>query len=239
MTHKHWPAGSPVPGGQVFVADEAVQAEVGLAAAVGAVVACGAAVAASPLMPIGPARLAEPHPGLSADIPVLAAGSGAIVALILAGAAWPAWRQAAARLPAERGVARVPGRRPGAVAWLARSGAPVTAVTGVRLVFDPGHGRGPGPARSALAGLALSATAVAAAVAFGANLLHLVQTPRLYGQDWDVSVELQFGTITPQRFDAIAARVPASPGGPSAFTARWESAAPSCRRSGWPWVRAS
>ena len=208
MRHKHWPAGSPVPGGQVFVADEAVQAEVGLAAAVGAVVACGAAVAASPLMPIGPARLAEPHPGLSADIPVLAAGSGAIVALILAGAAWPAWRQAAARLPAERGVARVPGRRPGAVAWLARSGAPVTAVTGVRLVFDPGDGRGPGPARSALAGLALSATAVAAAVTFGANLQHLVQTPRLYGQDWDVSVELQFGTITPQRFDAIAARVP-------------------------------
>ena len=183
-------------------------AEVGLAAVVGAVTACAAAVAASPLMPIGPARLAEPHPGLSADIPVLAAGSAAIVALIVAGAAWPAWRQAGARRPAERGAARVPGHRPGAVAWLARSGAPVTAVTGVRLVFEPGQGRGPGPARSALVGLALSATAVAAAVTFGANLLHLVQTPRLYGQDWDVSVELQFGSITPQRFDAIAARVP-------------------------------
>ncbi len=62
--------------------------------------------------------------------------------------------------------------------------------------------------RSVLVGLALSATAVAAAVTFGACLLHLVRTPRLYGQDWDVSVELQFGTITPQRFDAIVARVP-------------------------------
>jgi len=70
---------------------------VGLAAAVGAVAACGAAIAASPLMPIGPAKLAEPHPGLSADIPVLAAGCGAVVALLLARAAWPAWRQAAAR----------------------------------------------------------------------------------------------------------------------------------------------
>ena len=49
--------------------------------------------------------------------------------------------------------------------------------------------------------------AVAAAATFGANLLHLVHTPRLYGQDWDVAVDLQFSTITPQRFDSITARV--------------------------------
>ena len=48
-------------------------------------------------MPIGPARLAEPDPGLSADVTVLAAGFAAIVVLLLARVAWPAWRLASAR----------------------------------------------------------------------------------------------------------------------------------------------
>jgi hypothetical protein len=102
----------PATGGQIFVADEAAQAatvlaaardngtlaalgltagliEVGVAAAAGAVLACAVAFAASPLMPIGPARLAEPHPGLNADVPVLTAGFAAIVILLLAQVAWP------------------------------------------------------------------------------------------------------------------------------------------------------
>jgi hypothetical protein len=70
--------------------------EVGAAAAIGAVVAAGAAVAASPLMPIGAARLAEPDPGVSANPAVLAAGAAAIIVLLSARAAWPAWRLAAA-----------------------------------------------------------------------------------------------------------------------------------------------
>jgi hypothetical protein len=182
--------------------------QVGVAAAAGAAVACGAAVAASPLMPIGPARLAEPDPGLSADVPVLAAGFAATVVLLLARAAWPAWRQASARLRPGSDPAGVPGRRSRAAEWLGQAGAPVTAVTGVRLALDPGRGRTAVPVRSALLGTALSLAAVAAAVTFGASLLQLVHTPRLYGQDWDVAVDVQFATIAPQRFDAIAARVP-------------------------------
>jgi hypothetical protein len=182
--------------------------QVGAAAAAGAAVACGAAVAASPLMPIGPARLAEPDPGLSVDAPVLGVGFAAIVALLLARAAWPAWRQASARYQAGRDPAGVPGRRSQAAEWLAQAGAPLTAVTGVRLALDPGRGRTAVPVRSALLGTALSLAAVAAAVTFGASLLQLVHTPRLYGQDWDVAVDVQFATIAPQRFDAITARVP-------------------------------
>ncbi len=182
--------------------------QVGVAAAAGAAVACGVAVAASPLMPIGPARLAEPDPGLSVDVPVLAAGFVATVALLLARAAWPAWRQASARHQAARDPAGVPGRRSQAAEWLAQAGAPLTAVTGVRLALDPGRGRTAVPVRSALLGTALSLAAVTAAVTFGASLLQLVHTPRLYGQDWDVAVDVQFATIAPQRFDAIAARVP-------------------------------
>ena len=181
--------------------------EVAVAAAAGAVLACGVAVAASPLMPIGPARLAEPDPGLNADVPVLTAGFAAIVILLLARVAWPAWQLASARYAAGRD-ARVPGRRSQAAEWLAHVGAPVAAVTGVRLAFDPGQGRTAVPVRSALIGLIVSATAVAAAATFGANLLHLVHTPRLYGQDWDAEVDLGFSTITAQQFDRLTAHVP-------------------------------
>jgi ABC-type antimicrobial peptide transport system permease subunit len=71
----------------------------------------------------------------------------------------------------------------------------VAAVTGVRLALDPGHGRAPVSVRSALLGLAVAVAAVAVAVTFGANLLRLVDTPRLYGQDWDIAVEGQFGVM--------------------------------------------
>ena len=181
--------------------------EVGTAAAAGAVMACAVAIAASPLMPIGPARLAEPDPGVSVDIAALAVGVGTIVSLLLARVAWPAWRQAT-RHSEEHSAAEVPDRHSRTAEWLARVGAPVTAVTGVRLALDSGQGRTAAPVRSALLGTALAVAAVAAAVTFGANLLHLVNTPRLYGQDWDVALDLQFSTITPQRFDALTARVP-------------------------------
>ena len=182
--------------------------EVGAAATAGAAVASGVAIAASPLMPIGPARLAEPDPGLSVDVAVLAAGFAATVILLLARVAWPAWYLASARQLAERDAAGMPGRRSRAAGWLARAGAPMTAVTGVRLAFDAGQGRTAVPVRSALLGLVMSVAVVAAAFTFGANLLHLVQTPRLYGKNWDVAVDLQFSTIMPQRFDSITARVP-------------------------------
>jgi FtsX-like permease family len=170
--------------------------EVGAAAAIGAVVAAGAAVAASPLMPIGAARLAEPDPGVSANPAVLAAGAAAIIVLLLAWAAWPAWRLAAAGARVN-GTAAAPGPRLRPVAWLAGAGLPVTVRAGVRLALEPGRGRTAVPVRSALAGTVLSVLAVTAAVTFGANLLHLVNSPRLYGQRWDAAVDLQFGGITP------------------------------------------
>jgi ABC-type antimicrobial peptide transport system permease subunit len=182
--------------------------EVAAAVAAGAALACGVAIAASPLMPIGPARTAEPDPGLSVDVPVLAVGFAATVILLLARVAWPAWRLASARHAAQRDAAGAPGRRSQAAERLAQAGAPVSAVTGVRLAFDPGQGRTAVPVRSALAGLVLSVAAVAAAATFGANLLHLVHTPRLYGQTWDAEIDLGFGTITTQQFGRLTGHVP-------------------------------
>ncbi|HEX3713940.1 MAG TPA: ABC transporter permease [Trebonia sp.] len=170
--------------------------DVAATVAVGSAAAVLIAIAASPLMPIGPARLAEPDPGLSVNGPVLAFGFAGICVLLLARVVATAWRQAAVR-PAAAGSAVEPaGPRRGTrlAARLAAAGAPLAAVTGVRLALDPGHGRASVSVRSALLGLAVAVAAVAVAVTFGANLLRLVDTPRLYGQDWDVAIEGQFDT---------------------------------------------
>jgi len=89
---------------------------------------------------------------------------------------------------------------------------------------DPGQGRTAVPVRSALLGLVMSVAAVAAAVTFGANLLHLVHTPRLYGKNWDVAVDLSSRPSRRSGLTASRRGCPASPAGRSAFTARCRSA---------------
>jgi ABC-type lipoprotein release transport system permease subunit len=181
--------------------------EVLITATGGGALAVGVAVLASPLTPIGPARLAEPDPGVSVNGPVLALGFTALVALLLARVAVTAWRQASARA-AVQGGQRPSWRRSRTAERLSRAGAPVSAVTGVRFALDRGHGRTSVWARSAMLGLAVAVAAVAGAVTFGANLGRLVDTPRLYGQDWDTAVELQFEAITPAQFGKLTAHVP-------------------------------
>jgi hypothetical protein len=124
--------------------------------------------------------------------------------LMLARAAWPAWRLASARRAGAPGPAAA--RRSLAARWLARAGAPATAVTGVRLALEPGRGRSAMPVRCAVAATALPVLAVAAAFTFGANLLHLVHSPRLYGQSWDAAIDLQFQTVTPQQAQQLVGR---------------------------------
>ena len=131
--------------------------EMVLAGAAGAVLAAGVAVAASPLMPIGAARLAEPDPGVSADWLVLSAGAAIIVVLLVARTLWPAWRLASVRGTAAREAAA--GRRSRLAGWLAGAGAPVTMTAGARLAMEPGRGRTAVPVRAALAGTTLSVLA--------------------------------------------------------------------------------
>lgn len=182
--------------------------EVGITVVAGALLAVALAVAASPLMPIGPARLAELHPGVSVDATVLLPGFAAIVMLLLARVAWTAWRETSVRSgrPSASPVTGLGGSR--IARWLSGAGAPVTAVTGIRLALEPGRGRTSVPALSAIVGTALSAAAVMASATFGANLLHLERTPRLYGQNWDVTMDLQFGAVTPPQFERLIEHVP-------------------------------
>jgi hypothetical protein len=155
----------------------------------GAAVAVATAVALSPLTPIGLARRAELHPGVSADLSVLAPGALAVIALVAVSAALLAGRTSRTHTGA-LGVVELPSPgRPSRVAGLlARASFPPTAVTGARLALEPGRGRTAVPVRSAIAGAAAAVCALTAAGVFGASLARLAATPVAYGWTWDVSV---------------------------------------------------
>jgi len=174
----------------------------------GAVLACIVAVAASPLLPIGPARLAELSPGLSFDATVLLPGVAVIDVLLVARLAWTAWRESSVRADADTGARPDPGYASRTAGWLAGSGAPVTVVTGVRMALERQRGRSGASLHGVLIGIVLSVAAVMGSVTFGANLTHLERTPRLYGQTWDAAMDLQFSSIKPADFARLVAKVP-------------------------------
>jgi hypothetical protein len=60
----------------------------------------------------------------------------------------------------------------------------------VRLALEGGRGRSSVPARTTLVGTAGGLAALVAALTFAASLGHLLDTPRLYGWDWDAHVRL-------------------------------------------------
>jgi hypothetical protein len=163
----------------------------------GAVVAVVIAIAASPLMPIGPAREAEPHPGIEVNLAILGAGAAAIALLPLAVLVPPAWR-AARQAQGPLGVAEPAARqsRPSRVAAALTRAGSVTGGAGVAMAFEPGHGRTAVPVRSALAGSIIAVAALAAAAVFGASLIGLVSTPHDYGQNWVQEVDFGFGSAS-------------------------------------------
>ncbi len=190
--------------GQLFVLG---LARAGLVTAAGAVIAAAAAVAASPLMPIGPARLAEPDPGVQVNVAVL--GLGLLVValvplLVVAPVAWHTAGTARARgdPQPDRGASS---RLAAALTWL--GGVPSAAI-GIRMAVEPGRGRGAVPVRSALAGTALAVAAVVAAAVFGASLTQLVDTPRLYGQDWDLGLSAGYGAVPVAGSGSLLAATP-------------------------------
>ena len=177
-------------------------AEVTAAGAAGALLAAGVAVVASPLMPVGAARLAEPDPGSAWTGPCCSPARPP------SSCCWwprppglPGGCPAAAR-PAGAAAGRGPGSGSRLASWLAARGAPLAVTAGVRLALEPGRGRSGVPVRTALTGTVLSVLAVTAAVTFGASLLTFVSTPRLYGRTWDAAVDLQFQFVTPGQAEA-------------------------------------
>ena len=157
--------------------------------AAGGAVAAAVGVALSPLLPVGLARVAEPHPGIDADGPVLAAGVAAAIVVTVACTAWPGWR-AAAQGPL------------GLLSWAglaaARDDLPTAggrAVAGHGTAVRPAAGGGPAavPVRSAVASATLGVAALSAAIVFAGSLSYLLASPALYGVTWDAMVSIRAG----------------------------------------------
>jgi len=166
----------------------------GRAAAIGAaggIIAAVLGVALSPLLPVGLAQVAEPSPGIDANVAVLAAGLAAAVLVTTGCAAWPAWRATAGGPLAT--LAGPSQRRRMAVPRLAAAG-PVPLAMGIRLALHRGAGRTAVPVRSAVASAAVGVAALSAAIVFAASLSHLLASPALYGVTWHAIVANNSGT---------------------------------------------
>jgi hypothetical protein len=168
---------------ELWLADMMVSATIG---AIGAALAVATAVAASPLVSTGIARVAEPRPGVAFDAFTLGVGGLVIVGLIITLSALPAWRATSRSIEESDRIGR---ERPTAIARAATATAlPPTMALGVGMASQPGRGSTAVPVRSSLAGVTLALAAVAAAVTFGANLTHLIHSPRSYGWNWDAQI---------------------------------------------------
>lgn len=154
----------------------------GVAAALATIVA----ILASPMTPFGTARIAEPHPGIVFDWVVLGAGALATVLFVIATAAVPLWRATSIRA-ANRGLsAHSPGDASTVTRVIGQLGLPLAMGAGIRMALQRGRGRTAVPVVSSLLSVVVAIAALVAAVTFGANLDHLLSSPRLYGWNWDV-----------------------------------------------------
>lgn len=167
----------------------------GVVAAGAAVVAVAGAIAVSPAMPLGTARLAEPDPGVDVDAPLLALGAAGLVVAVLLTQVVPAMVRARARATVGAADPLAAQRSSRLAGFLARSGATLPMAAGVRMAVDPGRGRTSAPVRSAIAGTVLAMIALATTITFSSSLDRLVETPNLYGQNWDITIDAGFGSI--------------------------------------------
>ena len=182
-------------------------ARVAMVTITGAAVAVGLAIAASPLMPIGPARSAEPSPGVEVNLAILGAGFVLIAAAPLL-VTVPAALRAANRARGAFGLAEPTAPvRPSRLSPVLGLAGSVPGSLGVRMAFEPGHGRTAVPVRSALVGTTVAVAAVAAAMVFGASFLALVGTPHLYGQNWPQELNLQAGAVPAAIGEKVLAQV--------------------------------
>lgn len=165
----------------------------------GAVLAVLVAIAASPLMPIGLARTAEPSPGVDVDAAALGAGALLVIAAVLVPSGLAA--RSVARRVGRHAVQETGTLRRSAITQsAARAGAPPAAVVGAGMALEAGRGRTAVPVRPALAGVALGVAGLVAALSVDASLQQLVSSPERYGWAWDVAPDYETG-----RFHELAA----------------------------------
>ena len=176
------------------------------------------AVASSLFTPIGSTHGTDPDRGLRVDPAVMIGGAMvmllALVLLSFAPARRAAWTAAPASGPNPRSpsgwprrpVDRINGRRSRAVSALARAGCPPTLVVGSGFALQPSRDVSAARLRGVFSTVVLAIGVLVVAVAFSADLDHLVKTPREYGWNWDVGITANFGSVPDDTVARIAAR---------------------------------
>ena len=149
------------------------------------------AVVASPIFPIGFMHQLELSPGFRFDGLVLFGGAGVTVVLVVLAGLYPAW--GASNVGARQREAE--NRTTKTANALAGASFPPSAVAGVRMALEPGHGRNAIPVRTTIAGTVLALTALVASLTFGASLQFLVATPSLSGWNFDLIAPGDAGAI--------------------------------------------
>jgi ABC-type lipoprotein release transport system permease subunit len=139
----------------------------------------------SPLFPLGIARPVEPDPGLRFDLPVALIGFFGVVVPLMVVAAVAAWVTSRAH----RNTRHAADHTPFLVDGMARAGAPVSAVTGLRLAFRGDRSGAGASSFATLFGLVVAIATTGAALTFGANLNRFVRTPTRYGWTWDARIQ--------------------------------------------------
>jgi hypothetical protein len=152
-------------------------------AAGGAVVSVVLAIALSPLAPLGLARRAEIHPGVSANLAVLGLGAVAVAAVAF-GCAVVSARRAGRGRPVDRAV-RTPATARNAALVAAGLRLGPAAAVGMGMSFERGR---TAAFRTALAVTVAATVGVVATGTFGVSLRHLVHDHVQQGWNWDVIV---------------------------------------------------
>jgi putative ABC transport system permease protein len=163
------------------------------AAAGGAVLAAAGAVAGGPLAITGLARQAEPDPGPWFDS-VVVPGATVVGLVVLIVAALASALAAARGRTLERMAPVRPSRGTAFLAAL-----PPPAAVGARMALATGRGPAALPTGPALAGAAVGIAGVVATLVFGARVDHLLDTPRLWGANYDAVVTTEEDTVSDTR----------------------------------------
>ena len=167
---------------------------------VGTLGAAAVALAASPLMPVGPARVAEPHPGVEVNVAL----SGIALAVLFVGTFGQAVL-ASRRATARPGPSWADDARPPLAQRLATLGLPVPAATGLQFAFARRHQV---PVFRTLAATGLTIAAVVAAITFNGDLGRLYHTPARYGWSWDLAVDGGYSPLPTAAVSSALGRVP-------------------------------
>ncbi len=172
------------------------------AATGGALLAVTVAVAASPLMPVGVARRAEPDPGISIDGWLLAGGFVGIALVVTALATAVAITTARRATLVTTSEAEAATGRPARV--LRKTALPPEAMIGVGMATAPRRGTA-WAVRSGLAGIAFGVTGLVAVVVFASSVTSLVGSPDRWGAPFDALVSSFSGDLIGEHGDELLA----------------------------------